>query len=403
MVRRRVVCYLSGFDPQGPGHYHQLYLEAAAAQGRLAACPVTVGPRRRLDAVTAAWEVQCSAAEGDVHTRHEFWRWDDVVREHWPRGRWQLIQRTLWAIAAMSRNGIMALVLRRSWPVFVAMVMPVLLMLALTAGALALLSAVAALVPAAGIWTAMLVLLAGLVALLMLARVAEEHSQMGWLMRSMSCLLKQGCGQTPSLDQRLDVHAARLARLLRANEADEVLVVGHSSGAMMACIVWARALAHLPPDLSPETCGIRWSLLTLGHCSQILSEQPEAQAYREELTRLSNDGRVDWVDVTSPVDSCCMALVPPTEFSARYGGPLPRRPKLINPRFIQLFDAAHYRRLRRDKFRCHFQYIMAGERTGEWDYIAITAGPQSLADRFADTPGVGDFRGFALFGGRRAT
>ena len=246
--------------------------------------------------------------------------------------------------------------------------------------------------------TAVVTLMTGLGALAALAKVAEARSQMAWLMRSMACLVEQGRGQTPTLDARLDAHAKRLAALLTQGGVDEVLVVGHSSGAMMACIVWARALALLPPDHGPSA-GMQWSLLTLGHCSQLLSEQPEAQTYRAELSRLAADTRLTWVDVTSPVDGCCMALVAPTEFGVRHG-PMPEPgPKLINPRFIQLFEPERYRILRRDKFRCHFQYILAGDRPGEWDYIAVSAGPLALAQRFRSVPGVQGFREFELFGG----
>ena len=46
-VLRRRVCYLSGFDPQGPAHYHQLYATQAALQSGVNGWPITVGPRRK--------------------------------------------------------------------------------------------------------------------------------------------------------------------------------------------------------------------------------------------------------------------------------------------------------------------------------------------------------------------
>ncbi|PKP83835.1 MAG: hypothetical protein CVT80_11685, partial [Alphaproteobacteria bacterium HGW-Alphaproteobacteria-2] len=44
---------------------------------------------------------------------------------------------------------------------------------------------------------------------------------------------------------------------------------------------------------------------------------------------------------------------------------------------------ATWARLKRRFFRLHFQYLCAFDRPGDYDYFAITAGPQRLAERFA--------------------
>ena len=41
---------------------------------------------------------------------------------------------------------------------------------------------------------------------------------------------------------------------------------------------------------------------------------------------------------------------------------------------------------RRNRYQVHMQYLMAAERTGVYDYFAITAGAQRLRDRFAEEP-----------------
>ena len=44
-VRRRRLFFISGFDPQGPAHYHRLYAEQAALQAAVSGYRVAVGPR----------------------------------------------------------------------------------------------------------------------------------------------------------------------------------------------------------------------------------------------------------------------------------------------------------------------------------------------------------------------
>ena len=67
------------------------------------------------------------------------------------------------------------------------------------------------------------------------------------------------------------------------------------------------------------------------------------------------------------------------------------QPKLISARFIKLFSAEGYRNIKRNFIRGHFQYLMAAELAGDYDYFAITAGPLRLADRYAGFDSVTGF------------
>lgn len=399
-VRQRLVCYLSGFDPQGPAHYHQLYAREAAKQAQVTGDAFSVGQRRRLSEHVSSWSVHATVQGQAVETRYDFLRWDDIVRGHWPRSRWGLLKATAFASWQMWRNGVMWFSWRRSWPMFAAIAAPGALMLAVALAALGLLGLATHLVLGGQPVWALLGLGVGGPLLAWGARVAEARTHMAWLMRSLACLVRQGRGQTPELDERLQAFGQALAAHCLSGTFDEVLLVGHSSGAMMAQLVAAEALAILaaaPPPDDPGAPAPRLSLLTLGHCSPLLSAQPEAHAYREALSRLLHSPCLDWVDLSAPPDGCCFALVDPTEPCIAGAGA--RRPKLVNPRFAQQFTPASYQALRSDKFRCHFQYVMAGEQAAPYDYFALTAGPLRLADYFAAQPAVLSFRQFCCFGG----
>jgi pimeloyl-ACP methyl ester carboxylesterase len=224
---------------------------------------------------------------------------------------------------------------------------------------------------------------------------------MAWLMRSTRFILRQARGATPELEARIDEFAQRVAAALGDDANDEVLVVGHSSGAMLAVSTAARALVRRDRATpAGESGGRPLSLLTLGECIPMLSYQPEAGAFRAELATLATSSSLTWLDFTAPPDGCCFALVDPTavceerEQAARW---VP--PKRLSPRFAQMFDAPTYAQVRADKYRCHFQYLMASQIPGAYDYFAITAGPQRLGDRFAAQAGVENFRDFQMFGG----
>jgi hypothetical protein len=53
--------------------------------------------------------------------------------------------------------------------------------------------------------------------------------------------------------------------------------------------------------------------------------------------------------------------------------------------------------VKRDWTRMHFQYLMAGDRLGRYDYFKIIAGPLRLQDRYADSDSIKDYSGLRMF------
>ena len=389
-IRRRCVFYLSGFDPKGASHYHALYREASARQAAVSGLSVTVGSRRRTPEGNAAWSVR-SEPDG-VDTHYEFLRWDDIVRQHWPKQMWKLWWDVVRTTAFNVWQGALWRMYLRSWPPALALFMPFVLVLAQTLGVplLALLAAwwlgqAGSPVGLAGV-CGVGVGLSGWA----LTRWLEARYAMYWMMRSYAFTRRQALGQVPSLEQRLDEHAAHLVERWREGGDDELLLVGHSTGAVMAVSVLARACA-LEPRLGRQVAGQgpRVALLTLGQWIPALGLLPQARAFRAELAALAQ-WSVDWLDFSAPPDGCCFALTDPYA-ACGLVSPRVNFPRLLNPRFAQMFDAARYQVLKRDKFLMHFQYLMASECKTDYDYFAITAGAQSLNNRFADLPCVTDF------------
>ena len=103
---------------------------------------------------------------------------------------------------------------------------------------------------------------------------------------------------------------------------------------------------------------------------------------RADLAYLSTRDELTWVDVTAPGDGCAFALCDPVAVS----GVAPegkRWPLVISAAFTQTLSPERWRALRWRFFRLHFQYLCAFDRPGDYDYFRITAGPLTLAERFA--------------------
>lgn len=396
-VQRRCVFYLSGFDPKGAAHYHALYREQAAAQHAHGGLPLEVGARRRLPDGNSAWSVEAEEDGQRVQTHYEFMRWDHVVRAHWPRHKLQLWRDVLVASVFNLRHGAWWRMFRGCWPPAVALILPfgVVCALLLAVPVLAILAGWSAWRASGTWWMALPAIALVWSALWWLERRMDARFGMYWLMRSYAFTRLQAMGRTPELESVLDAHARKLAQRLEQGGDDEVLVVGHSSGAIMAALVTARALRLLQGRPAPAAL----ALLTLGQCIPLLATLPAARQFRAELAGLGRAPGLHWIDFSAPPDASCFPLWDPLGEPDVLGAQAPAgRPKLLSPRFAQRFEPADYQALRRDKFRMHFQYLMAAPRPGDYDYFRITAGARTLQERYAHLDGVTGYRGLRPFG-----
>jgi hypothetical protein len=385
--------YVSGFDPKGAAHYHALYRDEAARKDTADSPTPRVSERQRRPDGNSFWDVQAQESGQVVHTHYEFMRWDDIVRRHWPRTTWALWRAVISTTTFYVRHGTLWKMFLLSWPPVVAAFTPFLLVCALLLGVP--LAVLAATWCALGLqWHPAWALVTGAgagAAVWGLLRMVEKRFNMYWMMRSYAFTARQARGELPDLDQRLDMLARRLVERMETQRDDEILVVGHSSGAIMAAIIVARALQQAPELLSGRT---RLSLLTLGQWIPLLGLLPMAQGFRAELHTLGGANGLTWVDFSAPPDGCCFALSHPlrgcgVSCSTAQGADI----KLLNPRFANLFHVPTYAALKRDKFAMHFQYLRRADKAGDYDYFAITSGAQTLAERYAQSHSVENYAG----------
>ncbi|MFN3277504.1 MAG: hypothetical protein ACK41Y_03790 [Paracoccus hibiscisoli] len=368
---RRHVLYLPGFDPIPPRRYRELYRREAADQARIS------GHRLRITKANAqgfAWAVHGRVEGRDTRTVIEVALWSDIVQASMRQGiigTFGQLFRTAWTyIATGTLSRLMQL---RRGPVIAALypiaVLLAQLALALLAGALAG-WAVAAL---GGGWLGLPVALAVIWGMLVLGRRLDGRLFAYYLMHDYAFTAQHRGAYPPALEARLTAFRARLQAILD-DGPDEVLVVGHSSGAYLA-------VSFLADHMRAGGADPRLSLLTLGHVVPMASFLPDAGRLRDDLAFL---GQADlfWLDVTAPGDACCFALCDPVAVSGA-GGPDQRWPLVISAAYTQTLSPERQAALKNRWFRLHFQYLCAFDRPGDYDYFAITAGPQTLAQRFA--------------------
>jgi hypothetical protein len=162
------------------------------------------------------------------------------------------------------------------------------------------------------------------------------------------------------------------------SDVDEVLVVGHSSGAHLSVSILADLIRrHGVPKGGPKL-----SFLTLGHVVPMVSFLPKAWILRNDLHYLCQCDELTWVDVTAPGDGCTFALCDPASVSgvAPEGGH--KWPLIISAAFTQTLSKEYYAKIKNRFFRMHFQYLCHFDLPRDYDYFQITGGPVTLEERF---------------------
>lgn len=385
-VLRRTVFYISGFDPRGPRHYYQLYTSQSLKQSAVNGQTLEISKRKSVDKIESSW----SLTAGDVHTDYRFLRYDDIIREQWAATALAMYGGVLRYSLRFLRVGVFGIILRNSWPSFVAVVYPPALVLGnfLLAALLALLMA-KLLQPWVG-GLGYLLVIAAMALPFLLYRPLEKWLNVFWLARSCTFLVDRSLGRVPGIEERCKAFADRVAEAVNSDENDEVLIASHSVGTHLAITIVARALEKIGKDR-------RISLLTMGQATAMTPDEPMSRQFREDMLAISISRQIDWIDVTSAIDGSCIPLSDMLDMSgiARPDG-VRRQPKLVSARFNKLFTAETYAGLRRDFLRTHFQYLMAAELPGDYDYFLITAGDKTLAARFAHLESVTTFNRFRI-------
>ena len=381
-VRRRRVLYVAGYDPASPKKYHRLWTEHAARQGALTGARYQVGELRTLDEISSGWSILAEHPGGErVEIDYVFLHWFDLVRAVWPKDGPRLFLGAWRAFFDYHRTGIMARARAEAPVIETASSMPVVVstaFLLLLALAIALLCASGALVAKAlgAPWLAGALppLLIWLLAIPLWGLV-DRRLPVGWLARGMIGVTDAGRGEIPAFAERACAFARKIQAAAAEPGWDEVLVVAHSMGGQQACRALGRALIEDPAFGRGQPV----ALLTLGSLLPFYSmSAPGDGDYRREMAALAGARHVPWIDVTGPSDAGCSAAIHPLA-GLDLGEP-EGRPARFSPRFHAILDAEHYRALKKQPLELHFQYIRSSDLGGGYDFFALTAGPQSLAE-----------------------
>ena len=390
-VTSRRVFYIPGYDPIHPRRYRELYRSESKAQAEVSGYEIALKPKPKGE--NYGWSVEATIQDAQVHTDVEVLVWSDIVRDSMatsiPATYLQLV-RTAWVYIAS--GALWRLMKLRKGPVIAALypVGMLLLQLGIAMGlGLAMFPIVTGiLLGVLGLSLPPLLLTgvcltAGIGSAVMLLRWFKSKDgkfYAYYLMHDYSYSASSRGANPPELEARIALFTDAIAQAL-ISDVDEVLVVGHSSGAHLGVSIMADLIRQgRVPGQGPAL-----SFLTLGQVVPMVSFLSQAHRLRGDLQYLSARDELTWVDVTAPGDGCSFALCDPVSVSGV--APTGKKwPLVFSAAFTQTLSPERWKELRWRFFRLHFQYLCAFDRPKDYDYFQITAGPLTLAARYADRP-----------------
>ena len=382
-VKTRRGFYIPGYDPIHPRRYRELYRKEGAAQAAISGYEIALKPKAGKG--NYGWRVNAGIDGHQVTSQVEVLVWSDIVRESMsnsiPATYWQLL-RTAWVY--IGSGTLWRLMRLRKGPVIAALYpVGMLIVQALLAVALGLLTyrALEMVTDHRAARLAFAAVGTGLgIALLRWFKKKDGKFFAYYLMHDYAYSAATRGANPPELEARMAQFGNDIAAAL-TDDVDEVLVVGHSSGAHLGVSVLADLIrAGRVPERGPAL-----GFLSLGQVVPMVSFLPRAERLRGDLRYLSTREELAWVDVTAPGDGCAFALCDPVSVS----GVAPegkRWPLVFSAAFTQTLSPTRWKALRWRFFRLHFQYLCAFDRPRDYDYFQITAGPQTLAARYDGRP-----------------
>ena len=151
---------------------------------------------------------------------------------------------------------------------------------------------------------------------------------------------------------------------------DEIMIAGHSYGAAPA-VVAAVGLAELGHEVS---------LLTTGSISPCLSLDPSDQQLRPALERLFEMPNICWRDYFAPQDGLCFPRMSPIDqFNLAQRGAVLANFSNRSAIYGRIYAARKLRKFRSNFLRMHFQFLMAVDVQGGFDWFRLSLGPKRLA------------------------
>jgi len=391
---RRHVFFAAGYHPMTVQDHFRVFRRELERFGSVWSAAARCVDAEPIPTATGAlWHVEAEGPDWSARARFEMLAWNDIAAADMERPLASHLKGQLRAVADMIASGTLVRYFRasRRYGIFFTLTYVVLALLWGLAAGLGWLTA-GLLAPAVG----------GILAAVAGGAVAltAGFGLMRWPGRGLN--LKQSLdlaefsvdlahGRHPEVDQRVAAFARRIAEVAASPDIDEVVVAGHSLGAMHVIGALAAAL-----DADPafgRTVPVR--LLTLGSTTAKFALHPAGERLRAAARRVAEAKAIGWLEIQSRDDIVSFYKVDPVTLQRAHlvahttaPGDYFVHPLIRHVPIREMITPATYRRFYFDVMRLHCQCFLAGDRRARHDFYAYVCAPVPFDALAADTDGL---------------
>ncbi len=374
MCAKRLVLHVGGYDFLTPeAAYGRFRRELRRFEHTWSAQAIV--SKLQIGVDQAAWSIVTSGPNWRVETEFRLVRWDDLIEA---AGRWPMWRRLILGLLAFAdfvAAGALWRYLHANWRYAGFFLYPFVL-LAIFIATAAILGVVVADMAGSSILG---VLAAGLAAVIIVRwpgrRLHIAHLFDDWIFSR---------GYIRRLDPTLDARLQRLAFEIgsegRTSRWDEILIVGHSLGAVLSVDLLDRVL-RLDPSFGQRSAP-RVAFVSVGSSILKIGLHRAAQRFRAAAAQVASSPGVFWAEYQALSDIMNFYKTDPI---AAMGLPARDSPVVRVVRISRMLDAAVYRRIRRNFFRVHNQFVSGNNRRATYDYFMLVCGPFAV-ERLARSP-----------------
>jgi hypothetical protein len=383
-VQHRHIVYVQGYDPRGLAQYYRMFRTELRKFALLYELAATISrPQSAADGETASWTIETKASDWQTRTSYDFLRFEDLIQRDLASPVWGTVLRAMWIYWRLVFGGTIARFWRAHWRFATFITYPHFLLFNEAVWSLGVAFAFGKGLEALGIPEPFSMAAAAAVFLAVLGTMLKYTENLTYLLYLLCDTIwtwEFSHRQRPDWDQRIDRFAQYLVNVARESDAEEIVIVGHSSGSFLGVEILARAL-QLDPALGRH--GSRIVLLTLGGNFPIVGFHAASRDFRDHLGLLAIEPSIDWIDCQSRKDVMNFYPFDPVGGHGIDVGAARRNPTIVSVRFREIIKPEHYNLFRWKFFRVHFQFVMANERPHAYDFFMIVCGPIPLRERMA--------------------
>jgi hypothetical protein len=365
-VAKRLVFHIGGYDPITPpaSAQRRFVREIARFQSTWSAKAIVDGLRDSAD--QTQWNVTTTGPDWLVETDYHLVRWDDVIDAFRRRTNGSRIPLGIIAFLDFVLAGALWRYLRTNWHYAGFFLYPfvtfgLLIAAAFLIGVFAFKISGSVPVAIGGGFIGFSAVLAGPWRWLRLGELFDD-----WIFSRE--YIRSG---NSKIEQRLDRLAAELVAAASYSEADEILVIGHSLGAVLAVDLLDRAL-KLDPRLGRSKIPV--TFITVGSSILKIGLHRRAMRFRAAMERVARSPGIFWGDYQARIDLLNFYDCRPM---AEMGLPTENEATIRLVEIGRMLEHAMYRRIRLHFFRLHCQFVSGNDRRTSYDYFMLICGPFS--------------------------